>query len=384
VTPDGLCLASSKPKWVRQNLSNLDNPLISKMLDEMKAGGPGRTIFGEGRPPDLIVGFRRIPYADWYLVLREDGCQICQPMIHFRSIFLMSNIASLAIVLLLIVLVTRPIVRSIKELSESAKQIEEGNYSINLIADRYDEIGQLQRRVSRMIEGLRQRDLIQRLFGRYVGGSIAEELLKNSENLNLGGQEKTVTILMSDLRGFTPMAEKLKPTEVVKILNKYLSRMTEAIEANRGVVIDFYGDGILAFFDRADCDVTECAMDAVDSAIRMQKALVEVSQEMVAEGLPELGMGIGIHTGQVVVGNIGSEKRGKYGVVGSAVNTTKRIESMAEAGVILISDKTLSVLGNRVQVVRKLQVELKGLAGTRDLFQIAWSDEPAVSSDSGV
>jgi class 3 adenylate cyclase len=296
----------------------------------------------------------------------------------------MSNIASLAIVLLLIVLVTRPIVRSIKELSESAKQIEEGNYSINLIADRYDEIGQLQRRVSRMIEGLRQRDLIQRLFGRYVGGSIAEELLKNSENLNLGGQEKTVTILMSDLRGFTPMAEKLKPTEVVKILNKYLSRMTEAIEANRGVVIDFYGDGILAFFDRADCDVTECAMDAVDSAIRMQKALVEVSQEMVAEGLPELGMGIGIHTGQVVVGNIGSEKRGKYGVVGSAVNTTKRIESMAEAGVILISDKTLSVLGNRVQVVRKLQVELKGLAGTRDLFQIAWSDEPAVSSDSGV
>jgi len=107
----------------------------------------------------------------------------------------------------------------------------------------------------------------------------------------------------------------------------------------------------------------------------MQQALVEVSQEMVAEGLPELGMGIGIHTGQVVVGNIGSEKRGKYGVVGSAVNTTKRIESMAEAGVILISDKTLSVLGNRVQVVRKLQVELKGLAGTRDLFQIAWSDE---------
>jgi class 3 adenylate cyclase len=345
------------------------------MLDEMKAGGPGRTIFGEGRPPDLIVGFRRIPYADWYLVLREDGCQICQPMIHFRSIFLMSNIASLAIVLLLIVLVTRPIVRSIKELSESAKQIEEGNYSINLIADRSDEIGQLQRRVNKMVEGLRQRDLIQRLFGRYVGGSIAEELLKNSENLNLEGQEKTVTILMSDLRGFTPMAEKLKPTQVVKILNKYLSRMTEAIEANRGVVIDFYGDGILAFFDRADCDVTECAMDAVDSAIRMQKALLEVSQEMVAEGLPELGMGIGIHTGQVVVGNIGSEKRGKYGVVGSAVNTTKRIESKSEAGMILMSDKTLSALGNRVQVVRKLQVELKGLEGTRDLFQIAWSDE---------
>jgi class 3 adenylate cyclase len=112
-----------------------------------------------------------------------------------------------------------------------------------------------------------------------------------------------------------------------------------------------------------------------DFIFESDRLLEEVSQEMVAEGLPELGMGIGIHTGSVVVGNIGSEKRGKYGVVGSAVNTTKRIESKSEAGMILMSDKTLSALGNRVQVVRKLQVELKGLEGTRDLFQIAWSDE---------
>jgi adenylate cyclase len=384
VTPDGICRSSSIPNWANRNLSDLNDPLIPKIINEMKAGGQGGTIFGEGRPPDSIIGFRRIPHADWYLVLREDGCHICQPMRHFRSIFLMSNIASLMVVLLLIVAVTRPIVRSIKELSESAKQVEAGNYSKNLIADRSDEIGQLQRRVNKMIEGLRQRDLIQRLFGRYVGDSIAEELLKNSENLNLGGKEKTVTILMSDLRGFTPMAERLKPTEVLKILNKYLSRMTEAIEVNRGVVIDFYGDGILSFFDRADCNVTECAMDALDSAKKMQKALVEVSEELVAEGLPELGMGIGIHTGQVVVGNIGSEKRGKYGVVGSAVNTTKRIESMAKAGAILISDKTHSILGHRVQVASEIRVELKGLEGTRKLFQIDWSDESSFSNVSSV
>jgi class 3 adenylate cyclase len=116
-------------------------------------------------------------------------------------------------------------------------------------------------------------------------------------------------------------------------------------------------------------------MDALDSAKKMQKALVEVSQELLGEGLPELGMGIGIHTGQVVVGNIGSEKRGKYGVVGSAVNTTKRIESMAKAGAILISDKTHSILGHRVQVASEIRVELKGLEGTRKLYQIDWSDE---------
>ncbi|MGA8832967.1 MAG: adenylate/guanylate cyclase domain-containing protein [Desulfomonilaceae bacterium] len=380
VTSDGLCLASSEPHWVNRRLRDFHNPLILKVLNEMKDGRTGGTIFGEGRPPDLVAGFRQIPNTQWYLVLYEDGCEICQPMLHFRTIFLMANIASLMVVLLLIGLVKRPIVRSIEELSESAKQVEEGNYSTKVMANRSDEIGQLQRRVNKMIEGLRQRDLIQRLFGRYVGRSIAAELLKNAENLNLGGQEKTVTILMADLRGFTSMAEKLKPTEVVRLLNKYLSRMTETIENSRGVVIDFYGDGILAFFDGADSNVTAHALDAVDAAMRMQRTLLTVSQENRAEELPELSMGIGIHTGLVVVGNIGSEKRGKYGVVGSAVNTAKRIESIAERGVILMSDQTYSVLGGRVEIVRELQVKLKGLEGTRELFELAWSKEPHVST----
>lgn len=380
VTSNGLCLASSDPNWVNGRLEDFGNPVILKVLNEIKSGRTGGTIFGEGRPPDLVAGFRQIPNTQWYLVLYEDGCEICQPMLHFRTIFLMANIASLMVVLLLIGLVTRPIVRSIEELSESAKQVEEGNYSSKVMANRSDEIGQLQRRVNKMIEGLRQRDLIQRLFGRYVGGSIAAELLKNAENLNLGGQEKTVTILMADLRGFTSMAEKLKPTEVVRLLNKYLSRMTETIENSRGVVIDFYGDGILAFFDGADSNVTAHALDAVDAAMRMQLALVTVSQENRAEGLPELSMGIGIHTGPVVVGNIGSEKRGKYGVVGSAVNTAKRIESIADKGVILMSNQTYSVLGDQVKIVRELQVKLKGLEGTRELFELAWSKESQVST----
>ncbi|MHB8202648.1 MAG: adenylate/guanylate cyclase domain-containing protein [Desulfomonilaceae bacterium] len=382
VTSNGLCLASSDPNWVNGRLEDFGNPVILKVLNEIKSGRTGGTMFGEGRPPDLVAGFRKIPNTDWYLVLYEDGCEICQPMLHFRTIFLMANIASLMVVLLLIVFVTRPIVRSIEELSESAKQVEEGNYSTKVMANRSDEIGQLQRRVNKMTEGLRQRDLIQRLFGRYVGGSIAAELLKNAENLNLGGQEKTVTILMADLRGFTSMAEKLKPTEVVRLLNKYLSRMTETIENSRGVVIDFYGDGILAFFDGADSNVTAHALDAVDAAMRMQLALVTVSQENRAEGLPELSMGIGIHTGPVVVGNIGSEKRGKYGVVGSAVNIAKRIESIAEGGVILMSDQTYSVLGNQVEIVRELQVKLKGLEGTRELFELAWSKGSQVSTVS--
>ena len=380
VTSDGLCLASSEPDRVSRGLTDLHSPLALKVLNEIKDGRPGGTMFEEGRPPDLVMGYRRIPHTTWYLVLYEDGCEICRPMLHFRSTFLIANIGSLIVVLMLLVLVTRPIVRSIGDLSESAKNVEDGNYSINVVADRSDEIGQLQRRVNKMIEGLRQRDLMQRLFGRYVGGSVAQELLKNAETINLEGQEKTVTIMMADLRGFTPMAEGLRPVEVVKLLNKYLSRMTEIIEENGGVVVDFYGDGILAFFDRVGHNVSDCAMDALDSAVKMQIALLSVSQENLVEGLPESNMGIGIHTGQVVVGDIGSEKRGKYGIVGSAVNTAKRIESIAKGGTILVSGEAYSFLEGRVKVSRKLQVELKGLEGRRDLFEIAWTSESPVST----
>lgn len=374
VTSDGLCLAATEPSWVSRSLSDFHNPLVGTVLREMKIRSSG-TFFGEGRPPDLIMGFQRIPDTDWYLVLYAKGWEICQPMIHFRLVFFSANIASFVAILLLVVLVTSPIVRAIKALSESAEQVEHGNYSATLATDRSDEIGQLQGRFNKMIEGLRQRDLIQRLFGRYVGDSVAEELLKNAEHLNLGGQVKTVTILMADLRDFTPMVEKLEPTEVVVLLNRYLSRMTEVIEKKKGVIVDFYGDGILAFFNGSDSEISTRAMDAVEAASCMQRSLLAVSEENSAEGLPELRMGIGIHTGEVVVGNLGSEKRGKYGVVGSAVNTTKRIEAIAPGGAILISGSSRSLLGNRVKVIRELELELKGLEGARELFEVAWQEE---------
>ncbi len=377
VTSDGLCLAATEPTSIGRSLSDFHNPLVGAILQEMKMRDSG-TFFGEGRPPDMVMGFQRIPQTHWYLVLYVEGCEICKPMIHFRQIFLSANIASLAMILLLVVLVTRPIVQAIKGLSKSAKQVEQGDYSATLVTDRSDEIGQLQRRFNKMVEGLRQRDLIQRLFGRYVGGAVAKELLENAENLNLGGEERTVTILMADLRGFTPMAETLKPTEVVKLLNRYLSRMTDIIENCGGVIVDFYGDGILAFFNGPNSELAKRTMDALKAASCMQRSLEFISSENIAEGLPELQMGIGIHTGQVVIGNLGSEKRGKYGIVGSAVNTTKRVETIAKGGSILISEKTLGVIGSDVEVVREIQVELKGLEGTWQLFEVAWYSDKEV------
>jgi class 3 adenylate cyclase len=275
---------------------------------------------------------------------------------------------------------TRPVARSIGEISEAAEKVEAGDYAAEVPEDRSDEIGQLKRRFNQMVEGLKQREIIEHTFGRYVDRGIARELMSKPEALRLGGEKHVVTILMSDLRGFTPIAEKLKPEDVIKVVNRHFSRMIAVVEKHRGIIVDFYGDGMLAFFNALSADISSRAADAVGAALEMQREVKAVSKENEEEGLPALSMGVGIHTGEVVVGNIGSESRASYGIVGSAVNETQRIQSSAEGGVVVISDQTYRQIADRIVVSRTFQAQLKGLEGERNLYEVE-SIETGASSE---
>lgn len=202
-------------------------------------------------------------------------------------------------------------------------------------------------------------------FGRYVTDDVVANLLENPDGAKLGGERRLITILTSDLRGFTALAERLSPEEVVKILNIYLGMMAEIISSYQGTINEFMGDGILVLFG-APILREDDPERAVACAIAMQLAMTEVNQEMQKLGRSELGMGIGINTGEVVVGNIGSAKRTKYGVVGSQVNLTYRIESYTTAGQILISaatyqavtnQQTNSLVNPQTKLQSKLQIE---------------------------
>jgi adenylate cyclase len=375
VNSQGLCLAHTDPRWVNQTLGKAGHPLEKRILEEMRNRDSG-TFFGEGRPPDLVMGFHRIPATNWYLVLYSEGCEVCRPMLRFRFLFAVGSIASLSVILGVIVLVTRSVVVSIKQITGSAERVEKGDYHARLPEDRSDEIGQLKRSFNKMTDGLRQRDLIQQTFGRYVDKKVAAELIRSPEALALGGREKTVTILMADLRGFTPIADKLQPGEVITLLNRYLSAMIVVIEDHKGIIVDFYGDGILAFFDGTERNISARAADAVQCAIKMQQELMHLSYENRSIGLPELQMGIGIHTGKVVVGNVGSERRAKYGIVGSPVNFTQRLESIATGGKIIVSSQTYDKLAGKISISGKLEVCLKGLDGSQDLFEVRYEHEP--------
>ncbi|MCA9692262.1 MAG: adenylate/guanylate cyclase domain-containing protein [Myxococcales bacterium] len=201
---------------------------------------------------------------------------------------------------------------------------------------------------------------IRKVFGRYITDEVVATLLESPEALELGGEKRAVTILMSDLRGFSSLCERLSPEQVVRTLNTYLGAMAEVISAHQGTINEFIGDAILAVFG-APIRRSDDAERAVACAIAMQEGMAAVNAEITASGLPRLEMGIGVHTGEVVVGNIGSTKRAKYGLVGSAVNLTSRIESYTVGGQVLISDPTAKILGDRLITGDRFAVTPKGI-----------------------
>jgi class 3 adenylate cyclase len=206
--------------------------------------------------------------------------------------------------------------------------------------------------------GLRNR-FIQTLFGRYLSDEVVTGLLASPDGPRLGGEQRKVTLLMSDLRGFTPLTEGLSPDRVLRLLNSYLATMADVILSHQGTVDEFVGDAILAIFG-APLARPDDARRAVLCAVRMQEAILKLNRRNGAEGLPRLEMGIAVHTGEAIVGNIGSERRTKYGVVGSTVNHAGRIESFTVGGQVLISDRTLREAGDGAIVGSRLEIDAKG------------------------
>jgi class 3 adenylate cyclase len=214
--------------------------------------------------------------------------------------------------------------------------------------------------IRRLVGDLEVRNrFIRNTFGRYLSDEIVSSILENPEGLELGGQRRIVTILMSDLRGFTSTAERLAPEQVVRMLNHYLGAMADVIMQYRGTIDEFIGDAILVIFG-APVQRQDDAQRAVACAAAMQLAMDGVNAWNREQGLPEVEMGIALHTGEVVVGNIGSEKRAKYGVVGTTVNLTSRIETYTVGGQVLLSDATYKASGAAVSVGGQMSVRAKG------------------------
>jgi class 3 adenylate cyclase len=223
--------------------------------------------------------------------------------------------------------------------------------------------------IFRFITEERERHFIHSTFGRYLSKEVVDELLNSPQGLEMSGESRQVTFLVSDLRGFTSISDKLPPHEVIQILNHYFERMVEIIARYRGTVDELQGDGILVFFG-APLSAKDDPERAIACAIEMQSIMPEINRFQQQNNLPQLSMGIGINTGKVVVGNIGSEKRTKYGAVGTPINTTYRIESHTVGGQVLISHWTYKKTSAKLNLRESFQVQFKGIDHPVTLYDV--------------
>jgi len=271
--------------------------------------------------------------------------------------------------LILGVIVARRVAGPITALTETAARVQAGDLSVALPVRSRDEVGRLTRAFNEMIEGLRQRDFIRSTFGRYVSPEVAQALLASPEAQRLGGEKREVTVLMSDLRGYTRFAELGDAQAVMAVLNEVLARMTDVIIAHGGTINEFIGDAIFAIFG-APLAHPDHAERAAAAAIAMQRAMADVNEAHAQRGLPRFEMGVGINTGEAVVGNIGSEQRAKYAVVGAAVNLAARVEGCTVGGQIFLSPHTYARVRDLVEVGEPFPVEVKGIAEPLLLYEL--------------
>jgi adenylate cyclase len=218
-------------------------------------------------------------------------------------------------------------------------------------------------------------ELIKKMFGRYLSTEVMNSLLEDPSALEMGGEKRKVTIMMTDLRGFTALSERLKPEEVVKMLNAYFEVMMDVILKYQGTINEIIGDALLVIFG-APQEMADRAGRAIACAIDMQNAMAKVNAENRPHGLPTLEMGIGLNETEVIVGNIGSSKRSKYAVVGSGVNMTSRIESYTIGGQILISESVHEEVGDVLHVLAQRDILPKGVETPLRVYEVGGIGEP--------
>lgn len=219
----------------------------------------------------------------------------------------------------------RRLSRPIEQLAAHTRLIASGDYLTPLTLRRTDELGRLADAFRTMTAGLEERDRVRDLLDKNVSPEVAAQLLR--DGAALGGEEREVTILFADLRGFTTLSEKFSPHDLLVLLNRYLDRMSGEIEAHGGIIDKFIGDAIMALFG-APVAQADSANRAIAASLAMQQALDGLNAELAAEGRPGLAMGIGINTARVVAGNMGSHRRLNYSVIGDGVNVASRLQSL--------------------------------------------------------
>ena len=304
------------------------------------------------------------------------------PYLRLERTYLILALLGLVISATVGIWIARGVSKPVLQLAEGARKIREGDYRHRVNLNQPDEMGLLAASFNHMSEGLAERDQVRDLLGKVVSPTVAAELLRKA--VTLGGEEREVTVLFSDVRNFTTMCEALAPQEMLGILNRYFTRMSAIVEANGGIVDKYVGDAIMALFG-APLANPDDADHAMKTALEMCKAVDELNRQWQVSGRPTINLGVGINTGVVVAGNMGSQTRLNYTVIGDGVNLASRLQGLTRqpdyATRIIISRTTLSKAKSRYQTRRLGEVAVKGKQKATEIYALLGREATPTQSE---
>ena len=261
--------------------------------------------------------------------------------------------------LLLAISLAGPLVRPLSRLAKAMAAVTEGDLDQTVLIRTRDEVGRLGETFNDMVAGLRQRERLRATLGRYVSDEVASRILSEADDLDVHGETRTVTVLFLDMRGFSSLTEHMAPREVLELINAYFDIIIDCVTEAQGMVNKFIGDAVMAVWG-APRPIADPELKAIRCAYAIQKRLGAHNWQRLQSGLPVVNVGIGINTGTAVAGNVGTERRLEYTVLGHEVNMAQRLESIAQPGQILVSARTFEAVRGRVTAQPLDPVRVKG------------------------
>ncbi len=362
---DGRVLAHSDPQAAVK--STVDRPkglepLKDRLLVQIYKTPQGRVI--DFAVPLVYGG---VPVGALYLGFSEEAITAALASARNQAlvITLVMVLAGLGGAVGLAALLSRPIFR----LVQATGAIAAGNFNITLPVASRDELGVLTDSFNRMARSLREKEMIKRAFTRYVAREVVEEILKNPENMALTGERREVTVLFCDVRGFTPLSERLSPEEVVLLLNDFYNLMIETTFKHDGTLDKFLGDAVMAVFG-APLAHPDHSARAIRTALAMQEGIVGLNERRARDGKEPIAVGIGVSAGEAVAGTVGTEDRMEYTVIGDSVNLAARLESNAKPGQILISHRTYERVRDLVDARPLGRIRVKGKEEEVEVYEV--------------
>lgn len=364
IDPEVAALHQNDPVAAYARLASVD--VAPRHLKSIRT----RLVGADGQPrADLVVGFST---RDLNAALDR---RLFTSLLVIAGALLLAVVASFAL--------GRALVRPLGELTGAMGRVTAGDLEREVRVRTGDEVGVLAAAFNQMIRGIRERERLKGTLDRYVSRDVAQRILTESSDLDLTGELRRVTVVFMDVRGFTSLSERLSPQQVVGLLNEYFPDIIEVIYRWGGSVNKFLGDAIMAILG-APKDIDDPEGRAVRMAVEIQDRLRGKNADREVGKLPVLRLGIGVNTGYVIAGNVGSAQRLEYTVIGDDVNLAQRLEANARAGEILISQATYDKVQKFVEVIVRDPLMVKGKSIPVQVYEVVGvRDRPVTLHDGG-